>query len=78
MQDMVMDILRAVASPSVDIRRKTLDIVLDLINSRNIEEVVTALKKEIIKSQNDTGLGANEKNAEYRQMLVQKRSRVRG
>jgi len=71
MQDMVMDILRAVASPSVDIRRKTLDIVLDLINSRNIEEVVTALKKEIIKSQNDTGLGANEKNAEYRQMLVQ-------
>ena len=36
MQDMVMDILRAVASPSVDIRRKTLDIVLDLINSRNI------------------------------------------
>ena len=71
MQDMVMDILRAVASPSVDIRRKTLDIVLDLINSRNIEEVVTALKKEIIKSQSDTGLGASEKNAEYRQMLVQ-------
>ena len=33
--------------------------------------MVTALKKEIIKSQNDTGLGANEKNAEYRQMLVQ-------
>jgi coatomer subunit beta len=67
----VMDILRAVASPSVDIRRKTLDIVLDLINSRNIDEVVSALKKEIIKSQNDTGLGGGEKNSEYRQMLVQ-------
>ncbi len=41
MQDMVMDILRAVASPSVDIRRKTLDIVLDLINSRNLMRLMS-------------------------------------
>jgi len=34
-----MDILRAVTSPNLDIRRKTLDIVLDLITLRNIDEV---------------------------------------
>ena len=50
----VMDILRAVASPNLDIRRKTLDIVLDLITVRNIDEVVSMLKKEITKSQTDT------------------------
>ena len=67
MQEMVMDILRAVNSPNSDIRRKTLDIVLDLVTARNIDEVVGALKKEIAKSQTDAG----EKAGEYRQMLVQ-------
>ena len=52
-----MDILRAVASPNLDIRRKTLDIVLDLITVRNIDEVVSMLKKEITKSQTDTAGG---------------------
>lgn len=31
--------LRALSSPNLDIRRKTLDIALDLITSRNIDEV---------------------------------------
>jgi coatomer subunit beta len=39
MCDVVMDTLRALASPSLDIRRKTLDISLDLITQRNIDEV---------------------------------------
>ncbi len=39
MTDMVMDTLRALASPSLDIRKKTLDISLELITSRNIDEV---------------------------------------
>ena len=50
MQEMVMDILRAVSSPNLDIRRKTLDVVLDLVTVRNIDEVVSTLKKEITKS----------------------------
>jgi coatomer subunit beta len=66
MQEMVMDILRALAAPNLDIRRKTLDVVLDLVTTRNIDEVVSALKKEITKSQTDAG----EKSGEYRQMLV--------
>ncbi|XP_010246790.1 PREDICTED: coatomer subunit beta-1-like [Nelumbo nucifera] len=67
MIDMIMDVLRALSSPNLDIRRKTLDIVLELITPRNIDEVVLTLKKEVVKTQS-TEL---EKNGEYRQMLVQ-------
>ena len=34
-----MDVLRALSSPNMDIRQKTLDIALDLITARNIDEV---------------------------------------
>lgn len=67
MVDMIMDILRALSSPNLDIRRKTIDIALELITPRNIDEVVLTLKKEVVKTQS----GELEKNGEYRQMLVQ-------
>ncbi|MCL7037427.1 hypothetical protein MKW94_017503 [Papaver nudicaule] len=67
MVDMIMDVLRALASPNLDIRRKTIDIALELIAPQNIYEVIQALKKEVVKTQS-TEL---EKNEEYRQMLVQ-------
>ncbi|GBG62046.1 hypothetical protein CBR_g28522 [Chara braunii] len=67
MVEMVMDVLRALSSPNMDIRRKTLDIALDLITPRNIGEVVLTLKKEVVKTQNKE----LERNGEYRQMLVQ-------
>jgi len=67
MVDMIMDVLRALSSPNLDIRRKTLDIALELITPRNIDEVVMTLKKEVVKTQS----GESEKDGEYRQMLVQ-------
>ncbi|CAN1232347.1 Coatomer subunit beta-1 [Linum perenne] len=67
MVEMVMDVLRALSSPNLDIRRKTLDIVLDLITARNVNEIVQMLKKEVVKTQS----GELEKNGEYRQMLIQ-------
>ncbi|CAL0308605.1 unnamed protein product [Lupinus luteus] len=67
MVEMVMDVLRALLSPNLDIRRKTIDIALELITPRNIDEVVMTLKKEVVKTQS----GEHEKNGEYRQMLVQ-------
>ncbi|CAL5220396.1 g2403 [Coccomyxa viridis] len=66
MQNMLMDMLRALATPNMDIRKKTLDIALDLINQHNIDEVVMVLKKEIMKTQNKE----LEKAAEYRHLLV--------
>lgn len=67
MVEMIMDVLRALSSPNLDIRRKTLDIALDLITPRNIDEVVMTLKKEVVKTQSME----LEKCGEYRQMLVQ-------
>lgn len=44
-QDLVMDIMRALSAPNLDIRRKTLDITLDLLTTGNIEEVCTYSEK---------------------------------
>lgn len=46
-----MDILRALATPNMDIRKKTLDIALDLVSPQNIDEAILYLKKEIAKTQ---------------------------
>ncbi|KAH1056515.1 hypothetical protein J1N35_034580 [Gossypium stocksii] len=67
MVDLIMDVIRALSSPNLDIQRKTLDIVLELVTPRNINEVVLLLKKEVMKTQS----GELEKNGEYRQMLIQ-------
>ena len=62
-----MNVLRALSTLNLDVRKKTIDIVLDLIMPRNMDEVAMMLKKEIVKTQNLE----HEKNGEYRQMLVQ-------
>lgn len=38
-QDLVMDILRVLSAPDLEVRKKTLTLALDLVSSRNIEEV---------------------------------------
>jgi coatomer subunit beta len=67
MVGLVMDVLRALASPNIDVKRKVLDLVLDLLTPRNVDEVVLYLKKEVVKTQ----AGDLEKGGECRQMLVQ-------
>ena len=39
LQELVMDILRVLSSPDLEVRKKTLQLVLDLVTSRNIHEV---------------------------------------
>ncbi|CAK8683401.1 unnamed protein product [Clavelina lepadiformis] len=68
LQELVMDILRALASPDLEVRRKTLDLALDLVTSRNVEDLVKFLEKEVVKSSNVQGHDITDK---YRQMLVQ-------
>ncbi|GJQ73897.1 hypothetical protein Trydic_g18831 [Trypoxylus dichotomus] len=50
LQDLVMDILRVLSSPDLEVRKKTLALALDLVSSRNIEEMVLVLKKEVAKT----------------------------
>ncbi|XP_005097165.1 coatomer subunit beta [Aplysia californica] len=66
LQDLVMDILRVLGSPDQEVRKKTLNLALDLTTSRNIEEMVLVLKKEVVKTNNVE----HEDTGKYRQLLV--------
>ncbi|CAM9398670.1 unnamed protein product, partial [Scytosiphon promiscuus] len=67
LQEVLMDILRALSSPNVDICRKTLEVAMDLVTPRNIEEVVQVLKREVLRTQ-ESGM---EKGTQYRTLLIQ-------
>ena len=68
LQELLMDILRALNSPNSSIRRKSLAIVMELVSPRNVSEVMLVLKKEIIKTQSKDV--DRESANEYRAMLV--------
>jgi len=63
---LAMEILRVLSSPDIDVRRKALDIAMDMVSSKNVEEVVMLLKKELAKTVDQD----YEKNNEYRQLLI--------
>jgi len=50
LDDLVMDILRVLASPDMEVRRRALAIALEMVSSRNVEEVVGFLKKELVRT----------------------------
>lgn len=66
LEDLVMEILRALSSTDLDVRRKALGIAMEMVSSKNVEEVVLLLKKELSKTVDQE----YEKNAEYRQLLI--------
>ncbi|KAI5867345.1 Coatomer, beta subunit [Durotheca rogersii] len=66
LDDLVMEILRVLSSPDIDVRRKALTIALEMVSSKNVEEVILLLKKELSKTVDQE----YEKNAEYRQLLI--------
>ncbi|KAF7713143.1 Coatomer beta subunit [Penicillium ucsense] len=67
LDDLTMEILRVLTSPDIDVRRKALGIALEMVSSKNVEEIVMLLKKELAKTVNEQ----YEQNSEYRQLLVQ-------
>ena len=61
LEDLVMEILRVLsryhiicivltASPDIDVRNKVLEIALKMVTSRNVEEVIGLLKKEVVRT----------------------------
>ena len=50
LDDLIMEILRVLSSPDIDVRRKALGIALEMVSSKNVEEVVLLLKKELSKT----------------------------
>ncbi|KAJ5553570.1 hypothetical protein N7513_003809 [Penicillium frequentans] len=67
LEDLTMEILRVLSSPDIDVRRKALGIALEMVSSKNVEEIVMLLKKELAKTVDEQ----YEQNSEYRQLLVQ-------
>jgi coatomer subunit beta len=67
LDDLTMEVLRVLSSPDLDVRKKALGIALEMVSSKNVEEIVMLLKKELSKTVNEQ----YEKNTEYRQLLIQ-------
>lgn len=66
LDDLVMEILRVLSSTDIDVRKKALEIALEMVSSKNVEEVVLLLKKELSKTVDQE----YEKNTEYRSLLI--------
>ncbi|KAF8814026.1 coatomer protein [Phlegmacium glaucopus] len=64
---LIMDVLQVLSSADMEVRRKAISIVLSMTSSRNVEEVVIFLKKQLQKTQE----ADFEKAPEYRQLLIQ-------
>ena len=67
LQEVLMDLLRAISSPNIDICKKTLEVTMELVGPRNIEEVVQVLKREVVRTRGSD----MEKGSSYRTMLIQ-------
>lgn len=50
LDDLTMEILRVLTSPDIDVRRKALGLALEMVSSKNVEEIVMLLKKELAKT----------------------------
>lgn len=66
LDDLTMEILRVLSSPDIDVRRKALSLAMEMVSSKNVDEVVMLLKKELQKTVDEQ----YEKNTEYRQLLI--------
>jgi coatomer subunit beta len=66
LEDSIMDILAAVEIPNLDVRKRSFDIAMDLLSSRNVDEVIQFLKKQLVKSLAPD----SDKNPEYLKALV--------
>jgi len=64
---LVMDILRILSAPDLEVRRKTLNLALDLMTSRTVSEAVMFLRKEVGRTHNSV---EHDETGKYRQLLV--------
>lgn len=67
-QELSMDVLRILGATDIEVRRKTLEFLMSLISLRNVKDVVSLLKKEVIKTYSNTDKDQNTKT--YQQLLV--------
>lgn len=67
LQELAMDVLRILSTPDLEVRKKTLNLALELVTLRTVNEMVEVLKKEVGKTHNTV---EHEDTGKYRQLLV--------
>eukprot|EP01083_Nonionella_stella_P012098 34340_1 len=73
----IMDILRGLSTPNIDLRRNILSLILSLASANNIADIIQCLKKEMISISNtltlsiESDLASSLHNIEYRNLLVE-------
>ena len=70
LQELLMDVLRALSSPNPDICKKVLEVAMDIITSRNVHDVVSTLKREVTKTASEQDNNVEAKGSVYRNMLI--------
>lgn len=70
LQELLMDILRALSSPNPDICKKVLEVAMDIVTSRNVHDVVSTLKREVTKTASEQDNNVEAKGSVYRNMLI--------
>src|SRR4051794_32655755 len=50
LDDLTMEALRVLSSPDIDVRRKALSLAMEMVSSKNVEEIIMLLKKELAKT----------------------------
>lgn len=74
MQRMIMDVLRALQCTDIDIKKRVLNIALELVSVRNVDDVMALLKKEFLESHSKPV--EQKKEGEYRKSIVRFISKV--
>jgi coatomer subunit beta len=67
MQNILMDLLRALSSPSMDIKKKVLETSLGLVTQKNIDDFISCLKKELLKTD---VIEDSDVTSQYKKLLI--------
>eukprot|EP00737_Agarophyton_chilense_P000990 gb/GEZJ01001101.1/.p1 GENE.gb/GEZJ01001101.1/~~gb/GEZJ01001101.1/.p1 ORF type:complete len:948 (-),score=170.00 gb/GEZJ01001101.1/:5517-8360(-) len=70
LQELVMDFLRALSCPNLEIRRKAIELAMDLLTKRNVEEVMGILWKELMRTISLDKAVEGDAVVKYRQLLI--------
>ncbi|TFL03311.1 adaptin N terminal region-domain-containing protein [Pterulicium gracile] len=70
---LIMDVLQVLTNADMEVRRKALSLVLSMTSSRNVEDVVLFLKKQLLRTQSEASSSSSpsDSTSEYRQLLIQ-------
>lgn len=66
LDEICLDILKLLSSPSIDVRNKSIEISMKLVSGKNVDDVIKVLKKELQKTTSSN----EDKVSDYRQTLI--------